>query len=178
MTVALDLVLRRDWKARAPRGDYTQLDSESARGVKVHYTGGRVDPMIVTDHGGCVDLVRAIQAYHMERNGWIDLGYSFVVCPHQKVFEGRGLHRLPAANGPGLNVGHYAVLGLVGESGLVEPPDGILHGILDTIAYIREEGFAGKEIKGHRDGYATECPGAHLYAWIRNGAPRPGVPVR
>ncbi|WP_438943175.1 hypothetical protein [Nonomuraea aridisoli] len=105
-------------------------------------------------------------------------GNTMIVCPHQKVFEGRGLHRLPAANGPGLNVGHYAVLGLVGESGLVEPPDGILHGILDAVEYLREEGFAGKEIKGHRDGYATECPGVHLYAWIRNGAPRPGVPVR
>ncbi|WP_433442438.1 peptidoglycan recognition protein family protein [Nonomuraea sp. CA-141351] len=170
--MAIDLVLRRDWNARAPRGDYTQLDSTN--GVKVHYTGGRVDPGIVSDHAGCVALVRSIQTFHMDGNGWIDIGYSFVSCPHKKVFEGRGLHHLPAANGPGLNTGHYAVLGLVGNSGLVRPPDGVLHAILDAVQYVRDEGNAGKEIKGHRDGYSTDCPGEPLYEWIRRGAPRPG----
>src|SRR5690606_37806559 len=83
-------------------------------------------------------------------------------------------NRLPAANGPGLNTGHYAVLGLVGSSGLVVPPDDMLHGIRDAIEYLREVGGAGSEIKGHRDGYATACPGDHLYEWVRRGAPRPG----
>ncbi|WP_230466381.1 peptidoglycan-binding protein [[Actinomadura] parvosata] len=101
-------------------------------------------------------------------------GNSYVACPHQKVFEGRGLHHLPAANGPGLNAGHYAVLGLVGNAGLVEPTDGILNGILDAVQYVRDYGRAGKEIKGHRDGYSTDCPGEPLYAWVRRGAPRPG----
>ncbi|UBU17166.1 peptidoglycan recognition protein family protein [Nonomuraea gerenzanensis] len=169
--MAIDLVLRRDWNARPPRGDYTQLDS--TKGVKVHYTGGTVDQGIVSDHGGCVALVRSIQGYHMDGNGWVDIGYSYVACPHRKVFEGRGLHHLPAANGAGLNAGHYAVLGLVGNAGLVQPPDGMLHGILDAVQYVRDHGRAGKEIKGHRDGYATDCPGAPLYAWVRRGAPRP-----
>ncbi|NJP88005.1 peptidoglycan-binding domain-containing protein [Nonomuraea sp. FMUSA5-5] len=101
-------------------------------------------------------------------------GNSYVACPHQKVFEGRGLHHLPAANGPGLNAGHYAVLGLVGNAGLVEPTDGILNGILDAVQYVRDYGRAGKEIKGHRDGYSTDCPGEPLYAWVKRGAPRPG----
>ncbi|MBF8192980.1 N-acetylmuramoyl-L-alanine amidase [Nonomuraea sp. K274] len=173
--MAIDLVLRRDWSARAPHGDYTQL--ESTKGVKVHYTGGRVDPGIVSDHDGCVALVRSIQAHHLDGNGWVDIGYSFVACPHKRVFEGRGLHRLPAANGPGLNAGHYAVLALVGSSGLVEPPDGVLHAIVDAVEYARELGHAGKEIKGHRDGYATECPGDSLYSWVRRGAPRPDGPT-
>ncbi len=97
-----------------------------------------------------------------------------IACPHRKVFEGRGLNHLPAANGAGLNSGHYAVLGLVGSSGLIKPTDDILHGILDAIEYLRDKGGAGKEIKGHRDGYATSCPGEPLYAWIKQGAPRPG----
>ncbi|MBN6056604.1 peptidoglycan-binding domain-containing protein [Nonomuraea sp. RK-328] len=101
-------------------------------------------------------------------------GNTYIACPHRKVFEGRGLHHLPAANGPGLNSGHYAVLGLVGNAGLVEPPDGVLHAILDAVEYVRERGDAGLEIKGHRDGYATDCPGEPLYAWVRRGAPRPG----
>jgi hypothetical protein len=170
--MAIDLISRKAWGARSPRGSYTRLGS--TKGVKVHYTGGRVDPRIVDDHDRCTELVRSIQNSHMNGNGWIDIGYSFVACPHRKVFEGRGLHNLPAANGPGLNSGHYAVLGLVGNSGLTEPPDTMLHAILDAIEYTRQNGRAGKEIKGHRDGYPTDCPGGPLYAWVRKGAPRPG----
>lgn len=167
----MKLVSRAQWGARSPRGTVSYL--ASAKGVKVHYTGGHVDPGIVKDHAKCVALVRQIQRQHMDGNGWVDIGYSLAVCPHRYVFVGRGPHRLPAANGPGLNAGHYAVLGLVGSSGLVEPPDEMLHGIRDAIEYLRKEGNAGNEIKGHRDGYATLCPGDRLYRWVREGAPRP-----
>ncbi|GIH93601.1 N-acetylmuramoyl-L-alanine amidase [Planobispora siamensis] len=170
--MAIDLVSRREWGARSPSGSYSSLSS--TRGVKVHYTGGRVDPAIVGDHAKCVSLVKSIQNQHMDGNGWMDIGYSMIACPHRKVFMGRGPKRLPAANGSGLNSDHYAVLGLVGSSGLVQPNDEMLHGILDAVEYLRDRGGAGREIKGHRDGYATSCPGEALYAWVRRGAPRPG----
>lgn len=167
--MAIDLVSRAEWGARPAKGSYTTL--RSTKGVKIHYTGSRVDPAILDDHDPCARLVRQVQDQHINGNGWIDIGYSLAVCPHRKVFVGRGPNRLPAANG--LNSGHYAVLGLVGNSGLVQPPDGMLHGIVDAIEYLREVGGAGREIKGHRDGYATACPGEPLYAWVRRGAPRP-----
>nr|WTB30873.1 hypothetical protein OG781_16515 [Streptomyces sp. NBC_00830] len=67
---------------------------------------------------------------------------------------------------------HYAIVGLVGDSGLTEPIDAMLGAIGDGIELLRAHG-AGAEIKGHRDGYATACPGGPLYAWVQNGAPRP-----
>ena len=170
--MAIELITRREWHARTPSGAYTRLDA--TRGVKVHYTGGRVSPELVDDHARCVALVQSIQNFHMDSNGWLDIGYSMVSCPHRKVFEGRGIGNLPSANGAGLNTGHYAVLALVGNSGLVQPPDGVLHGILDAVDYLRAKGNAGREIKGHRDGYDTDCPGGPLYAWVSRGAPRPG----
>ena len=170
--MAIDLITRAQWQARAPKGSYDTI--ARTKGVKIHYTGGRVDPATVEDHDLCAAAVRGIQRGHMEGNGWLDIGYSLAVCSHRKVFIGRGLHHLPAANGAGLNSGHYAVLGLVGNSGLVVPPDGMLHGIRDAIEYLRAEGGAGPEIKGHQDGYSTDCPGPKLYAWVKQGAPRPG----
>ncbi|MCD0450758.1 hypothetical protein LO762_16395 [Actinocorallia sp. API 0066] len=167
----MKLITRAQWGARAPRSAASHL--ASTRGVKVHYTGSRVDPRLATDHDLCYALVRQIQNGHMDDNGWADIGYSFLCCPHRFVFEGRGLHKLPAANGPGLNSGHYAVLGMVGNSGLVVPNDEMLHGIRDAIEHLRAKGGAGTEIKGHRDGYATSCPGGPLYAWVKAGAPRP-----
>lgn len=53
---------------------------------------------------------------------------------------------------------HYAVLGLVGNSGLDVPPDDMLLGILDAIAYLREHGGAGKEIKGTATGTPPTAP--------------------
>lgn len=144
--MAIDLVTRSEWGARQPRGSYSRLTS--TRGVKVHYTGGQVSPGIVNDHAKCVALVRSIQSQHMDGNGWLDIGYSVVACPHRKVFEGRGPGHLPAANGSGLNSGHYAVLGLVGSSGLTQPTDGILHAILDAVEYLRDKGARAARSRG------------------------------
>ncbi|ROO90603.1 hypothetical protein EDD29_8335 [Actinocorallia herbida] len=167
----MKLVTRKQWGARSPRTAASHL--AGTKGVKVHYTGSRVDPRMADDHDRCAALVRQIQNGHMDGNGWNDIGYSFCVCPHRYVFEGRGLHKLPAANGAGLNSGHYAVLGMVGNEGLTVPNDAMLHGIRDAIDHVRAKGGAGKEIKGHRDGYSTDCPGAKLYKWVKDGAPRP-----
>lgn len=165
---------RRAWGARAPRGSYARLSS--TRGVKVHYTGGRVDPATLRDHAKCRGAVRGIQTGHMDGNGWMDIGYSMWVCTHT-FGVGRGVHVVPAANGPGLNSGHYAVLVLVGTSGVVEPTDAMLRNFHAARDYLRRQGAAGPDIKGHRDGYATSCPGDPLYRWVRAGAPMPGGPV-
>lgn len=172
----MKLVTRAQWGARKPAAipDYLA----STRGVKIHYSGSPESLDMVTDHALCARRVRQIQAGHMDGNGWNDVGYSFLVCPHGYVHEGRGVHRLPAANGSGLNSGHYAVLGMVGNAGLVVPSDDMLNGIRDAIDYCRAKGAAGQEIRGHRDGYATDCPGPKLYAWVQAGAPRPAAAPR
>jgi peptidoglycan hydrolase-like protein with peptidoglycan-binding domain len=168
----MKLIPRSSWEARPAKVRVPHI--ESTRGVKVHFTGDHVDPAITGDRDRCGPLVRAIQNFHMDSNGWNDIGYTALVCPHGWVFEGRGLNKLPAANGAGLNSAHYAVCGLVGNKGLTVPSDAMLNGIRDAIEWLRAKGDAGTEIKGHRDGYDTDCPGPKLYAWVKAGAPRPG----
>ncbi|MFI6182507.1 N-acetylmuramoyl-L-alanine amidase [Nonomuraea sp. NPDC051191] len=173
-------VSRASWNAIAPSGPYSRISSP--RGVKIHYTGGPVPADIAgpTKHRLCVQHVHQIQQMHMSGGRgetYIDIGYNLICCPHGYTFIGRGVHHLPAANGPGLNSGHYAVLGLVGSSGFTKPNNALLHALRDAIEYLREEGGAGNEIKGHRDGYSTSCPGDGLYAWVKRGAPRPDEPL-
>ncbi|MFD0883558.1 N-acetylmuramoyl-L-alanine amidase, partial [Streptosporangium algeriense] len=100
----------------------------------------------------------SIQRMHMaggREQPYSDIGYSMVACPHRRVFVGRGPGHIPAANGPGLNSQHYAVLALVGSTGFTQPNDELLHAVLDAVDYLRAHGGAGREIRGHRDGYAT-----------------------
>lgn len=171
-----DIITRAEWGAKAPTRRLDRVSS--TRGVKVHYTGGHVPTRIVDDHTRCIALVRSIQRMHMSggrEQPYSDIGYNLVACPHRRVFVGRGPHIIPAANGAGLNTAHYAVLALLGSSGFTEPTDELLHAIVDAIEHLREHGDAGREIKCHQDGYATDCPGDPLAAWVRRGAPRPSV---
>jgi hypothetical protein len=144
-------------------------------GVKVHYEGSPVSRTLLTDHAACIAEWKAIRASHLANvaENYSDVAYNYAACPHGYLLEGRGLRRRTGANGnQTLNIAHYAIVGLVGSSGLTEPTDGMLNAIRDGIDLLRQNG-AGPEVKGHRDGYATACPGAPLYAWVQKGAPRP-----
>ncbi|WP_075693854.1 N-acetylmuramoyl-L-alanine amidase [Streptomyces acidiscabies] len=151
----------------------------STRGVKVHYLGQDVDPALATTHTKCIALWKAIRASHLAnpRENYSDIAYNFGACPHGYLLEGRGIGKRTGANGDQpLNKGHYAVVGLIGNKGLSQPTDAMLTAIRDGIELLRQHG-AGDEIQGHRDGYSTDCPGAPLYAWVKQGAPRPGAPT-
>jgi hypothetical protein len=168
----MHLVTRAQWGAKPPR--YTLVTISSTLGVKIHYEGTAVP--VDLDHSKCDDAVRAIQAAHLanDKENYSDIAYNYVVCRHGSVYEGRGLHHMTGANGNHeLNVEHYAVCGLLGSEGLTHPPDAMLTGLRDAVDYLRAHGGAGDEIKGHRDGHATDCPGDPLYAWVKAGAHRP-----
>jgi hypothetical protein len=162
---------RASWGARSPRN---RTSISSARGVKAHYTGGGVSTQSLTDHAKCRSIVRGIQDFHMDGNGWADIAYSMIACEHAAMI-GRGPNVLTAANGPGLNTAHYSILILVGTSGSTALTDNMKRHFHEARDYLRSHGGAGSEIKGHRDGYSTDCPGPNVYPWIHSGAPKPGA---
>lgn len=163
---------RKEWGALPPKRPSAPFPRKP-KGIKWHYTGGPVSPAVLRDHTRCIAYIRSFQRQHMENNGWNDFAYNYAICPHE-VFVGRGLHTKSAANGDSnLNDGHYAVLFLVGTAGVTDPTTEMLETALELVAYIRENGPAGNELKGHRDGYATSCPGSVVYKWIQAGCPKP-----
>ncbi|MCI3240303.1 peptidoglycan-binding protein [Streptomyces spinosisporus] len=170
------LVTRAVWGARPSKYSLVYIGATS--GVKIHYEGAYVPKSLAAAdaHSACAGHMRDIQASHLANTAedYSDIAYNAVVCPHGYVFEGRGLHRKTGANGnQTLNAKDYAVCAMVGSSGLVQPTDALLGGLVDAIDWLRNGGSAGPEVLGHRDGYATACPGDPLYAWVRAGAHRP-----
>lgn len=149
----------------------------TTRGVKVHYEGTPVSTKLLDDHDLCIAEWKAIRASHLanKAENYSDIAYNYGACPHGYLLEGRGIGKRTGANGnQPLNQAHYAIVGLVGSDGLTQPTDAMLGAIRDGIDLLRQHG-AGNEIKGHRDGYATACPGPALYTWVQAGAPRPKV---
>lgn len=141
------------------------------RGVKVHYEGAGFPGF---PHSQCVAHWTGIRNAHLanKEENYSDVAYNLAVCQHGYVLEGRGAGRQTGANGnQELNRNHYAIVVLIG--GDTNPSPEAVGALREAILYLRSRG-AGNEIKGHRDGYATSCPGTPLYNLVRSGSLEPG----
>ncbi|MFJ2788263.1 MULTISPECIES: peptidoglycan recognition protein [unclassified Streptomyces] len=133
-------------------------------------------------------VLRSIYRYHVKSSGWRDFGYNFAVDKCGNVYEGRaggvakpvlGAHTL------GFNTNSMGIV-VLGTFGRTTPPAAAvtavarltawklgLHGVNPKgTAYLVSGGgnrykkgtrVRFNTIAGHRDGFATECPGARLY---------------
>ncbi|MFD8230342.1 N-acetylmuramoyl-L-alanine amidase [Streptomyces sp. NPDC059696] len=151
----------------------------------VHHTAG-------TNDYACSEsasIVRGVFLYHVQSNGWNDIGYHFLVDKCGTVFEGRagGVDKpVLGAHTYGFNtatssvsvLGDYSTaatntavrqsvakvaawkLGLYG----IDPTGTVvLTSGADNGKYKLGQKVTFHRISGHRDGYPTECPGQHLY---------------
>lgn len=151
-----------------------RIQPETPRGVKIHYEGTYVP---IVDHSKCVGRWTSIRNSHLANTeeNYSDVAYNLAVCRHGYVLEGRGYGHQTGANGnQELNRKHYAICVLIGDSGDDEPTPEAVVALKEAIRYLRDHG-AGSEIKGHRDGWATSCPGGPLYALVTSGALEPGT---
>ena len=159
----MTFITRAQWGARPPKSNGNTIGAHPL-GVAVHYSAANLGS---SPDSLCDDKVRGIQNYHIDHNGWADIAYSFLVCPHGNVFEGRGTGRGSAANGTtSANLNWYAVCALGGPKDT--PSVLMLAGIGTAIGLCRKAG-AGARVIGHRDLVSTACPGAALYAYVNAG---------
>jgi hypothetical protein len=150
----------------------------------VHHTAGRTD----YSRAEAAAIVRAIQLYHVQGNGWNDIGYNFLVDRFGTVYEGRfgGIERsVVGAHAQGFNTGSVGIA-LLGTYGGTQPSKPALDAIARLIAWrldlahVDPTSFltyisGGSErwasgipvvlaaVSGHRDTGFTECPGDSLY---------------
>ncbi|MHB1044660.1 MAG: N-acetylmuramoyl-L-alanine amidase [Thermoanaerobaculia bacterium] len=173
-------ILRRgDWGARPPKYAYSYT---RAGHVGVHHTAS-VDDFTASTRAECAARLRAIQAFHMDTNGWNDIGYAWVVCRHGDVFQGReddddstdvqGAHDGFNRESTGLSL-----LGYFHPPYDQHPTQEQLASLVDLIAWIsglrgidpagrsHYEAFGADvdNVYGHREVKETSCPGDHLFA--------------
>lgn len=154
---------RSAWGALPPVDPHTRVSDPA--GITIHWNGPQVGNI---KHASCAGRVRAIQRFHVEKNGWDDIAYSEVVCPHGDRYEGRGYHNKIGANGSNEgNATRYAILALVGDGDDI--PTALLDGIEAACADYRENGDAGDIVDVHSDWFDTECPGDELRKLVKDG---------
>ncbi len=151
----------------------------------IHHTAGRTD----YTRSEAPAIVKGIQLYHVQGNGWNDIGYNFLVDRFGTVYEGRygGIDRnVVGAHALGFNTSSVGIA-LIGTYGDTQPSKAALDAISRLVAWrldlahVDPTGFltyisGGSEryangipvvlsaISGHRDTGFTECPGDALYS--------------
>lgn len=135
-------------------------------GLVVHFDGGNRG-LTHKNHAACRDYWKWCRRFHMgPERGWRDIGYSFAVCPHGVILEGRGLDREQAAQ-PGGNRAWYSVTFMFGPKEKPTPEQ--LAAFRSLREWLMGKGVAAR-VKGHRDFVSTDCPGDVLYQMVRMGA--------
>ena len=87
-----NIISRAGWGGRNPSGTAATL-SRPVPIVVIHHGGTNT---FCTTQAQCAAIVRAYQNFHMNTNGWLDIGYNFVVGEDGNVYEGRGWARVGA----------------------------------------------------------------------------------
>lgn len=134
-------------------------------GMVAHYNGGNTG-LINKSHSSCIQYWKNVRRDHMNNNGWSDIGYSYGVCPHGHIFEGRGFGYVQAAQPNG----NSTWISCTFMSGPTEDPTkpqlAAWHRLRNWL--MKSKGV-GKGIKGHSDFYNTACPGDRIRRLIKNG---------
>ena len=164
----MQFVSRAEWGAKKPRS-ITKLDS-GVRGMAVHYSSAAAERK--EDHTQCDDIVRQIQNYHVNSNGWADIAYNFLVCWHGWVFEGRGWGVRSAANGTDYGNGHWFAVCFLGSD--VDNRDDVTDAGRRAIWEVIQEckrRYNVEQTVCHSDLKPTSCPGNELRNWVKTGCP-------
>ena len=174
--------------------------ADSVHFAIVHHTAGSNS----YTRAQSASIVRAIELYHVQGNGWNDIGYNFLVDKYGQIFEGRygGMTRpVIGAHSEGFNTGSVgvAVIGDYSSTSItpaaraalvsllawrldldhVDPSSSVVRVSAGNPRYPAGMAVTLRAISAHRDVYPTSCPGASLYgqlAAIRAAVAQTGLP--
>ncbi|MFJ4847479.1 N-acetylmuramoyl-L-alanine amidase [Streptomyces sp. NPDC088733] len=178
------IVTRAGWNADESLRTEDFLFTDNVDAVFVHHSATGND----YDCSDAPSLIRSIYRYHIKSSGWRDIGYNFLVDKCGTIYEGRGggvAKSVFGAHTLGFNADSMgvAVLGTFSDD---KPSEAALDAVARLAAWklgIYGHNPAGtayllsggsnkyrkgvrvsfNSISGHRDGFATECPGTVLY---------------
>jgi hypothetical protein len=200
MTETPVVITRAEWGANEAIRRAAPRYADNVHVAIVHHTAGSNSYTA----GQSAAIVRSIYLYHVQGNGWNDIGYSFLVDKYGQIFEGRygGTTRaVIGAHAMGFNVGSVGVA-LIGNYGSatvtpaaraalvsllawrldlahVDPLSRVVRVSTGNPRYPPGTAVTLNAISAHRDTYPTSCPGTSLYAQlpaIRTAVARTGLP--
>lgn len=149
---------RSAWGARSPNGSYT---SHTPKKITIHHT---YQPTAANYRGAT--SIRQIQNYHMDSNGWMDIGYHFLIGTYPSsgettIFQGRPETVVGAHTG-GANTNNVGV-NVVGDYTYEKLHSNSYKALIHLLAWLcNHYGISPNNIYRHMDFNATACPGNNI----------------
>lgn len=151
------IITRAAWGARA--ASTAVLPRRPAPWVIIHHTAGAA----CTTQAACSQQMRNIQSFHMDSNGWADIGYNLCVGGDGNAYIGRGWDR-QGAHAPNFNNQSVGIC-FIGTFTSALPPAAALTAGRNLVTCGVSLGHisATYGLAGHRQVTATACPGQALF---------------
>ncbi|MFG2723121.1 peptidoglycan recognition protein [Streptomyces sp. NPDC048416] len=185
------IITRKGWGADERLRERGFVYTKSVKVVFVHHTASGNGYTCAQ----APSVLRSIYRYHVKSSGWRDIGYNFAVDKCGNIYEGRAGGVAKAVMGAhtlGFNTNSTGVA-VIGTYTRTSPSAAALKAVEKLSAwklglyglnpagkstlisgggnrYKKGRSVRFNAIAGHRDGYATDCPGTRLYS--RLGAAR------
>ena len=165
---------RDDWGADESLGSTDPSIADEATAAIVHHTAGAND----YDAEDVPAILRGIHTFHVEGQGWDDVGYNMFADKYGRLWEGRagGLSKaVVGAHAGGYNTGTFGI-SVLGTFESKAPPQKTLDAVSGAIAWKlslsgtsvdAKTTVAGERMRtviGHRDVGTTSCPGDAFYS--------------
>lgn len=153
----MHIYTRRSWGAGSLAGARHRIGRNSR--LVVHHTASSYGATAKSTRAEEKVILRAIQKQHRSQ-GWIDIGYSFVIFPSGRIYTCRGWYRVPAA-AVGFNTSHIHV-SLVGNFEIGHTTKAAQQTLKKFARRFRSKTGNRRPALGHHQVGATACPGKHL----------------
>ncbi|MCM1964757.1 peptidoglycan recognition protein [Streptomyces sp. G1] len=181
------IVTRLGWGADESLREKGFVYTNTVKAAFVHHTASG-------NNYACKDapaVLRSLYRYHVVSSGWRDIGYNFAVDKCGTLYEGRAggvAKAVLGAHTMGFNTDSMGVA-VIGTFASTAPPKAAVDAVARLTAwklglfgadprakttlksgggnlYAKGSNVKLNVISGHRDGFATECPGRHLYSQL------------
>lgn len=117
---------------------------------------------VIVHHSASGDVSAAtIHGWHRGQ-GWLGIGYQFVIRSDGTIERGRAEWSIGSHSGPGANGDSIGVC-LTGDFTKHPPAEQQMLALVELIKYLRGK-YGNLSVIGHKDVMATACPG-HMFAW-------------
>ncbi|KAK0085675.1 hypothetical protein PV325_004621 [Microctonus aethiopoides] len=174
----LKIISRKEWGARVPKAPPQILPVNPPTFVVIHHS--YTDEC--TTQALCEAKVKSFQKYlatcrqnyHMDHNGWDDIGYNFLVGDDGNIYEGRGWG-IRGAHSPKYNAKSLGIC-FIGDFTSKVPSTQAINAVKQLLNYGEMIGNITSDytLLGHRQTKATDCPDlqmnpATLKTWLVRG---------
>lgn len=106
--------------------------------------------------------VKDVEAYHVNKNGWIAIGYNYWIAFDGTIYKGRGLNQgahITGFNDKVIGIGFQGNFHSGTSIPLSTMTDAQFNSGVDLIEFLKGKAPMIRKVGGHRDFAASACPG-------------------